>query len=927
MPRSNGTGPRSAMSLSLTSFIGTYEKPKVRVIALVLAVLSFGIYAGTIGHGYNMDDVLVTQGHYLTSKGFSAIGQIFTSSYYEDEMGYNYEYRPITHVSFAIEHGLFGVSARVSHLINVLLHAVTVLLVYLVSRMMFPKGNLMFPLLAALLFAVHPMHTEAVASIKNRDELLALLFGLSALYISTRAVITGHLLNWLLVPPLLMLALLSKTSCASFLFLIPICAFLRLDVRNRNGLVALACTILSLFMFFWIREMLFSRAVHLALAISFPFILYIVWSNVSATDFFRVMRVLLPNGWPQDKDLGHSNGGGQMSWSQLTYVGLTGLMAVTSWVFEWHLVVVAVAAVLLFKPYWTGRYDLASPVLLCVLLALLSTRQVVAGTTFLMLLYAMNVSIERVLGRNLFAYGLLFLAFIPEFIAELSALDLDWDVLDFLGFVAYPMPFILTLIYIQTRKSVVVVVWTLVCIVQLVGMELVVGMELDWSIDNESFMLAGSLTFLLHLVKHWPVWMPRPPHVLSILMFLSVATAMIPQSSFLVSFEEVVMNVAIDNSVNNDSDEEVSMSAREDRPLAFLEYPLGIEAPLNERIGTASLVLGHYLVKMFIPWPLAFYYGYDEVPLCDWMHPLAILSLLVHGALLLLVFYFRRSHPILAFGILAYLLSIFLFSNFISPVAGMIGDRLTYVASFGFCVSLGYVLTLVYQRLFTAVAKGMFAVAVGTLMVVWSGMTIARAAKWKDPLTLMRHDVSTVPNSAQAHNILASNLMQASFDPNTEEDLVEMRLEAIHHFRESLRIWPKTMNVWYDLGRAYMIVDDSERALLCFMSAYGLDSTFTYAAWNAAEIAQNLGRDSLAVEYYRHCIRFSPEMEEAYSRLSYIYLIRGEHEKSIAVNRLAIAREPSWRAPYDNMAQVFEAIEMPDSVEAYIRKRNAIGVP
>jgi tetratricopeptide (TPR) repeat protein len=309
------------------------------------------------------------------------------------------------------------------------------------------------------------------------------------------------------------------------------------------------------------------------------------------------------------------------------------------------------------------------------------------------------------------------------------------------------------------------------------------------------------------------------------------------------------------------------------------------------------------------------------------MDPIAILSLLVHGALLLLVFYFGRSHPILAFGILAYLSSIFLFSNFLATIPGMVGDRLTYVASFGFCVSLGYVLTLVYQRLLTAVAKGVFAVAVGMLMVVWSGMTIARAAKWKDPLTLMRHDVSTVPNSAQAHNILASNLMQASFDPNTEEDPVEMRLEAIHHFRESLRIWPKTMNVWYDLGRAYMIVDDSERALLCFMSAYGLDSTFTYAAWNAAEIAQNLGRDSLAVQYYRHCIRFSPEMEEAYSRLSYIYLIRGEHEKSIAVNRLAIAREPSWRAPYDNMAQVFEAIEMPDSVEAYIRKRNAIGVP
>src|SRR5690606_34555553 len=117
-----------------------------------------------IGHGYNMDDELVTMGHRLTSKGFGAIGKIFTSSYYEDEMGYSYEYRPITHVSFAIEHGLFGEHAAVSHFINAVLYAVTVLLVFLISRMMLPGVNLLFPLLAALLFAAHPLHTEAVAS-------------------------------------------------------------------------------------------------------------------------------------------------------------------------------------------------------------------------------------------------------------------------------------------------------------------------------------------------------------------------------------------------------------------------------------------------------------------------------------------------------------------------------------------------------------------------------------------------------------------------------------------------------------------------------------------------------------------------------------------------------------------------------------------
>lgn len=420
-------------------------------------------------------------------------------------------------------------------------------------------------------------------------------------------------------------------------------------------------------------------------------------------------------------------------------------------------------------------------------------------------------------------------------------------------------------------------------------------------------------------------------HVISILILLNVSIAWIPNSKHFKNFDDVSTQLSMDMSADGSTDTNPSVTetfyATQYRPLAFLEYPLGIEASLSERIGTASLILGHYLKMMFIPWPQAFYYGYDEVPLGDLMDSFAVLSLLVHSTLLLLVMYFSQRHPTLAFGILAYLSSIFLFSNFLATIPGMIGDRLTYVASFGFCISLGYVITLAYQRLSTMMAKWVFTVAIGALLVTWSSMTVSRAAKWKDPLTLMRHDISTVPNSAQAHNLLASNLMQASYDAQVEENPVDMRYEAIHHFRESLRIWPQTLNVWYDLGRAYMTVNEPARALPCFRSAYGFDSTFTDAAWSAALLAEQLGRDSIAIQYYHYCIRFSPELEEAYSRLSYLYFTKEEYERSLVVSRMAIAYEPRWKWPYENAVQVFDAMEMPDSVESYIRKRNDIGIP
>jgi tetratricopeptide (TPR) repeat protein len=252
----------------------------------------------------------------------------------------------------------------------------------------------------------------------------------------------------------------------------------------------------------------------------------------------------------------------------------------------------------------------------------------------------------------------------------------------------------------------------------------------------------------------------------------------------------------------------------------------------------------------------------------------------------------------------------------------MAADRLTYVASFGFCIGAGYGLSVMLGRW-----RGYTSVAIVSLLLVFSGMTIHRSSRWKNPLTLMRYDVENVPNSAQAHNLLASKLMQASYDAKVKENPVEMRHEAILHFQESLRIWPKTLNVWYDLGRAYMTVNEPVRALPCFRSAYGFDSTFTDAAWSAALVADQLGRDSIAIQYYHYCIRFSPELEEAYSRLSYLYFTKEEYERSLVVSRMAIAYEPRLKWPYENAAQVFDAMEMPDSVETYTRKRNDIGIP
>jgi len=119
-------------------------------------------------------------------------------------------YRPLRWFTYAGEYRLWGLNPFGFHLTNVLLHVSCTLLLYLLGSKLF-KGRFT-PLVIALLFAVHPVGTEAVNGIASRPDLLASMFLLSCFlfYMSKGRSI------WLYVLSLFsfLLALLSKEAVA-----------------------------------------------------------------------------------------------------------------------------------------------------------------------------------------------------------------------------------------------------------------------------------------------------------------------------------------------------------------------------------------------------------------------------------------------------------------------------------------------------------------------------------------------------------------------------------------------------------------------------------------------------------------------------------------------------------------------------------------
>jgi len=151
-------------------------------LRLGLFALAALLYFNTIGNDYALDDYLVTGPESIAAKGLAATGEIFTTNYVNDTLrGLQVDYRPLVKFSFAAEQDLLGGNVHISHFINALLYGGVVLVLFNVLLSLLQGYSLLLPVLATALFAVHPVHTEVVASLKNRDELLALLFGLLSL--------------------------------------------------------------------------------------------------------------------------------------------------------------------------------------------------------------------------------------------------------------------------------------------------------------------------------------------------------------------------------------------------------------------------------------------------------------------------------------------------------------------------------------------------------------------------------------------------------------------------------------------------------------------------------------------------------------------------------------------------------------------------
>lgn len=222
------------------------KKARIYIIICVLALFQYG---NTFDHGYAWDDAIVITENDRVQQGLSEPSSFFRNIK-DDDVQYRYGYRPISLLSFALDIELSEMTPKTGHVMNVLYYALLCCLIFYFLRRMFPEKGTLFSLIIVGLFLIHPVHTEVVANIKSRDEILAMIFGMASL-IFLLNFLEKTKNNWLhagLMIVMLLLSFLSKENGITFLGVLLLVAYFknteRIKPYLKYGLPILASVVL-----------------------------------------------------------------------------------------------------------------------------------------------------------------------------------------------------------------------------------------------------------------------------------------------------------------------------------------------------------------------------------------------------------------------------------------------------------------------------------------------------------------------------------------------------------------------------------------------------------------------------------------------------------------------------------------------------------
>ncbi len=289
----------------------------------------------------------------------------------------------------------------------------------------------------------------------------------------------------------------------------------------------------------------------------------------------------------------------------------------------------------------------------------------------------------------------------------------------------------------------------------------------------------------------------------------------------------------------------------------FLPPPIQLDNPLVTldlpwRLLNAMQVLLRYIGLLFFPVHLSYDYSYNAIPLVTSLaEPRAWVVLGLSAGLIWLVIWSFRAWRELFFALGFYLITYSPVSNTLVIIGTIMGERLAYVPSVGFCLALVLVLRNLCARLPTApkTARAVFLGVLALIVGLNSVRTVVRNPDWKSVESLFLHDLEIMPGSAKVLNNAASMYWGKRKE----------HAKAIELYKRSIAISPQYYHSYRNAGFVYT----------------------------------EMGLDKEAMEMYELAMRYGGADAKVYNNLGYILVDTDtEVERGVALLEKAVKKRP-----------------------------------
>ena len=230
-----------------------FSKRTKLLLAGCMAVLAMLVYSPSYNYGFVYDDDAVVKENKFVQEGIHGLGKIWTTSYfqgYEETMNAR-AYRPVPLTTLAIEYSVWGLDSTVNHIFNLLFYGLIGFFTFLFLSKLLRKFHPAIPIIATLLFVLHPIHLEVVANIKSRDTMLGYLGFAIAAWLLLIYVDTKKILPLAFSVVFYGLGLLSKEEVLTTVALIPFMLWFFMDSKPGKAVLStlpyLAAAVIYLF--------------------------------------------------------------------------------------------------------------------------------------------------------------------------------------------------------------------------------------------------------------------------------------------------------------------------------------------------------------------------------------------------------------------------------------------------------------------------------------------------------------------------------------------------------------------------------------------------------------------------------------------------------------------------------------------------------